>query len=135
MAVILLLGVGACGASTAVGTDGSAGSSGGDAADVGVGDAGPMRTFPCMGGTTANCVVGGEYCFLEEWNGSPKVTACRPYPPGCSSCACAELDAKHASIMCAAGSSTAGLVCVDGTGPVLAMDAGSSTLIVMCQIP
>jgi hypothetical protein len=123
---------------TAGGDGGTAGVDGGtasvDGGTAGV-DGGTASvdggTFPCG---TAACRLSADYCFSEEWDGSPKVgPECRPLPSGCGSCGCAKVDAESASMACA--SSTAGMVCTDGTGPVLPDDAQRDNLSITCQVP
>jgi hypothetical protein len=79
-------------------------------------------TFPCG---TATCDSRTEYCF--EWG-----NACRPYPPGCTTCGCAIADALPGSNplhpSCGAPFYAQ---CDDGTQPVIS-DETSPTLRISC---
>jgi hypothetical protein len=78
-----------------------------------------------------------EYCFGEMWNGGTKIAhQCRPLPPGCSTCGCAEADAAPASMACTGvGTSTTRLNCLDDSGGLKDAAAPSRTLVIYCMVP
>jgi hypothetical protein len=56
-------------------------------------DAAPPGTFRCWG--SQFCLVGAEYCAVASFNGSTVAgPTCRPFPNGCSTCACMQADAR-----------------------------------------
>jgi hypothetical protein len=81
----------------------------------------------------SNCKPGVEYCVRAAVNGAEKLATCRPYAAGCTTCACARLDAAS-TLQPIAGCASSTPVCTDGTSTLQAADT-SQTLIVSCQIP
>ena len=108
---IALLGAGAC-------SGGSLGSPNG--VDGATGDGAGTGTFPCG---DFQCRKELQYCFRAQNNGLDTIPPeCRPMPPGCSVCACAEPDAASLSTnpVCTASE----LTCTDG---MVLIDANTST--------
>jgi hypothetical protein len=94
----------------------------------GGGPDGTGGTFECG---TVRCVAGRQYCFNESWNGVEKIAPyCRPLPSGCSTCACAKIDAAPASMQCKA---PVGLTCTDGM-MLLDDQTSSPTLSIACML-
>jgi hypothetical protein len=107
------------------------------------GGAGTVAKFSCgngaRGGFVAeyrSCASGSEYCAAASANGAALLAECRPYPSGCSTCACAKTDA-YATIRNFDGCSSYAvedLKCEDGLVDVGEADS-SATLSVVCMVP
>ncbi len=140
--------------SSAFGSGGRAGGSGGNGSGgtIGAGSGGTIGA----GGTAdagqsggqqgdgglAHCLVAGDcptgsYCFREEWTGNPQAFVCRSVPADCATCACVMHDAQSISKACAADAGLqAELLCLGPNNELLQLDAGTSApFVVDCESP
>ena len=62
------------------------------------------------------CTSGAEYCAKAQVNGANTFATCRPYPNGCTTCACVKAD--FATVTVPPSCVTAGFTCSDAAGPV-----------------
>ena len=86
--------------------------------------------LPCG---NSSCKPGVEYCVLGSVKGADQTAACRPYSAGCTTCACASLEATANYTQTPACSSIAP-TCTDGVSTLQPADT-SATLVVSCTVP
>jgi hypothetical protein len=84
---------------------------------------------------TSTCKPGVEYCIRASANGADQVATCHPYTAGCSTCACARLEAA-ATLQKVPFCATGTPLCTDGNGSTVLQPADTSaTLVVWCMVP
>jgi len=69
------------------------------------------------------CTSGAEYCATASVNGAKTFAACRPYPNGCTTCACVQAD--FAPVTVPPGCSTNSFRCSEADGPVTTLSCNN----------